>query len=336
MKNGGGNPASNMATSRRRICIGTATRNRPVMLQRLLSSYERLLIPDGVDLHFVVVENNEFASLDAAVAAFRTALPACSVCYEIEPRIGIVFARNRILELALSAGCELLTFVDDDEEVDSSWLVSLLKERDAWDLDIVGSPVRLAPLPDKSGIWSRLIWRGLDQFNRKREHAASMRRANGRASDILIPTGSWMGRLSFFESSGLRFDEQYSLSGGEDERLWLAAKKLGARTGWTPDALVFETIPAARLTMRYQFMASSNHAVIAFRAKLKSRPTTTIIRFPGSLAARLISLIYYTATLPVATGSSLVRIAWHSGALFGILRACFGGWSKHYQSVTGN
>ncbi len=145
-----------------------------------------------------------------------------------------------------------------------------------------------------------------------------------------------MGRLSFFRETSLRFDEHYALTGNEDGHLWLRAKKLGARTGWAPDAYAYETVPPERLALRYQFTRSRDYTVTAFRAKLRSRPTATIMRIPGSLAARILTLIYCTAALPFEAGHSLVRMAWTLGAMFGIFRACLGGSSTHYVTVAGN
>jgi glycosyltransferase involved in cell wall biosynthesis len=129
----------------RSICVGTITRHRPLMLQNLLRSYTQMDVPEGVRLHFIIVENNDWLTLQDIVEAFRGQMPQWPVQYSLEPRLGIAFARNRVLDCAIDAGIDLLTFADDDETVRPDWLIQLLAERDAFDLDIVGSPVRLAP-----------------------------------------------------------------------------------------------------------------------------------------------------------------------------------------------
>lgn len=55
----------------RLVCIGTATRNRPPMLYRLLASYEKLSIPPEIAVLFVIVENNPSPTLKGSVANFR-------------------------------------------------------------------------------------------------------------------------------------------------------------------------------------------------------------------------------------------------------------------------
>lgn len=60
---------------KRSICISTITRNRPFMLQNLLHSYAAMDVPHGADLHFLIVENNEIATLHDVIAQFRALVP---------------------------------------------------------------------------------------------------------------------------------------------------------------------------------------------------------------------------------------------------------------------
>ncbi len=213
----------------RRICVGTITRDRPVMLQNLLRSYVEMHVPEGTDLHFILVENNDKPTLHDIVEGFRKQLPQWTVQYEVEPRLGIAYARNRVLECALAAGGDLLTFADDDEAVAIDWLIELLAEKNASDLDIVGSPVRLARPPCDVSIWKRMIWSGMERANRN-SHARTLRTRNlGKADRIRIATGSWMGNLAFFRRTDLRFDNQLGLAGGEDWALWAEARKLRSK-----------------------------------------------------------------------------------------------------------
>ena len=125
-----GNPVSAETVRERSICVGTITRNRPLMLKNLFESYARMQVPAGTSIRFVVVENNDQPTLSDVVETFRKRLPQSTVQYEVEPRLGIAFARNRVLDCALDAGDDLLTFADDDETVEPDWLVQLLAERD--------------------------------------------------------------------------------------------------------------------------------------------------------------------------------------------------------------
>ncbi|QND51885.1 glycosyltransferase [Phyllobacterium sp. 628] len=320
----------------RRICIGTVTRNRPLMLKELLQSYAEMLVPEDVRLHFVIVENNDEPTLTDIVAAFRQRVPQWTVQYEVEPRLGIAFARNRVLECALDAGNDLLTFADDDEFVASDWLIELLTERDSADLDIVGSPVRVALPALDASYWEKLVWSGMDRRNRRGEIKALYSRSLGQVDRIRIATGSWMGNLAFFRRTGLRFDNGLALAGGEDWRLWADARKLDAKTGWTPHAVAYETVPLDRLSLEYQYRRSRDNTVVALKAKLKKRRIMTLLRLPGSFIGRTISLFFYVAAIPFTRGETLVRAILCVGSMAGLALAVFGRDSSHYNRISGS
>ncbi|MFD9900339.1 glycosyltransferase [Mesorhizobium sp. NPDC059025] len=321
---------------KRSICIGTVTRGRPLMLENLLSSYATMRIPGGVHLRFVIVENNDTPTLRETMESFRERLPQSSIQYELEPRLGIAFARNRVLDCALEAGDHLLTFADDDEVVDPAWLIQLLAERDASNLDIVGSPVRIAPHAPDASLWQKLIWSGIHGLNKKGEAKATRLRNRKRADQIQIGTGSWMGNLSFFRRTMLRFDNALGLSGGEDGVLWLEAKSLGAMTGWTPHAVAYETIPSERLGLVYQYRRSRDEAIVKFGTKIKKREKGVVPRLAGSLAGRVSYLLVCVVTLPFKPGMMLVRGARCVGGITGIIQACMGHPSHHYRRIAGS
>lgn len=323
-------------SSRRRICIGTITRGRPMMLRDLLASYVEMHVPENVYLHFIIVENNDSPTLQDVVAEFGGQMPQWTIQYEVEPRLGIAFARNHVLENALAANGDLLTFADDDEVVAADWLVQLLVERDSSNLDILGSPVRFAPPPLDISVWKRAIWSGMNKVNRTGEAKALRSHSTGKSHHIRLATGSWMGNLDFFRRTGLRFDNSLGLAGGEDWQLWLEARRLGANTGWAPHAIVFETVPADRLTLHYQYRRSRDHSIIALRRKLQSNPMMTSVHLAGAITGRLARLLFYVLAAPFTGGKTLVRAAACLGSIVGLMQACLGKASSHYERVHGS
>jgi glycosyltransferase involved in cell wall biosynthesis len=323
-----------MTSSSRIICVGTVTRNRPIMLLALLNSYAAMQTPDDTQLQFVVVENNADPTITEIIERFRKSVPDCPVQYETEPRLGISFARNRVLNIAIANGCDLLTFADDDETVQPDWLVQLLAERDLGDFDIVGGPVRMAPSINAAR-WNRMIWNALNKHLLCHEMASRAIRKGEKAGELRIATGNWLGNLGFFRKSQLRFDENFGLNGGEDWWLYHDAKKMGAKTSWAPYAIAYETVPTERLTLSYYFKRSRNHCTIETRIKFHKRRLKMLWRLPASIIARLLKLLVQLGMLPFTPGSSLVKIANYLGSIVGILQAFTPFHSPHYRKTTG-
>ncbi len=321
-------------SAERTICVGTVTRDRPEMLSWLLQSYLRLMVPDGVHLHFIVVENNRVPTIDQAIQTFREQIPQSSVHYELETRPGIAFARNRVLEVALAAGGDILTFVDDDEMVEDDWLVQLLCRRDSQDFDIIASPVRLAPPPINASFWNRLVWSGMDRINRNGEARSVRMLKRGNAGQIKLATGSWMAKLDFFRRTELRFDNSLALAGGEDWQLWNDALKLGAHTSWTPLPIAYETVPIDRLTLRYQYRRSRDHSSISVRGA-QARPQS-VLKVLTSILGRLWILVFCVIAAPLTRGRTLVRAAASFGSIVGLLRRWLGHPSLHYRRISGS
>jgi glycosyltransferase involved in cell wall biosynthesis len=305
------------------------------MLLNLLKSYSRMNVPDGVRLHFIIIENNETASLDQAVESFREQVPGSTVQYELETRLGIAFARNQALEAALAAGGDILTFADDDETVEEDWLAQLLAARDAQDCDIVASPVRLAPPPASASSWNRMIWSGMNRINRNSEAKSIRLLEMGKAKQIKLATGSWMGKLEFFRRTGLRFDNTLGLAGGEDWQLWTDALKLGAHTTWTPHAICYETVPVERLTLRYQYRRSRDHSSILIERRNSRDSKTGSLQMFASILGRAWTLSYCIFAAPLTGGRTLVRAASCLGSIVGLLRGRLGYTSPHYQTTDG-
>ncbi len=304
------------------------------MLERLFESLAAMTAPDDVRISFVVVENNGFKTLDLPLR--KIAASAGDVAYLLEPRIGISHARNRALRYAMERGFDLLAFVDDDEWVRADWLARLLAAQRRGGLDLVGSPVRPVPLDGRLSPLQAVVWSGMRRNQMRAERKCLKKVQRGEAGSIKIATGSWLGRLDFFRETELAFDPRFGLSGGEDWALWAEAKAKGARTGWAPDAIVHEMVPACRLTLAYQFRRSRDHAITQFRALHRADPQRALRRFPSKLLSRSFKLVVALASIPLRGGQAIVNAARETGALVGLAQARLGKPPPlHYATTTG-
>jgi len=317
------------------IIIATITRNRPIMIRQLYKSIASLELPPGHCIDFLIIENNSTSTSFDWLNDIRSSLKNRTVTYLLETNIGISSARNRALEYALQNQSELLVFVDDDEQVAADWFLELLREQQRLDLDIVGSSVRPVPAKPNLNPWKKLIWSGIEANNLKAEKRARRKWNENKADTIKIATGSWLGRMEFFRRTGLRFDSRIGLAGGEDWNLWLQAKELGAKTGWAPDAIVYETVPDCRISLAYHFRRNRAHNATEFGAQYRKSPRRALLQFPTKLLSRIWKLFASICMLPFMGGQALISMAMALGAIVGLIGALFGISSKHYVNTTG-
>ncbi|MCL7997635.1 glycosyltransferase [Brucella sp. 21LCYQ03] len=320
----------------RHICISIITRNRPKMLCNLFSSLASIQKPNNANVSFLIVENNISPTLCESIKDFRLLMPDSHIDYIVESVLGISSARNRALNHAIEHDFDFLVYVDDDEFVESDWLVKLLAERDRLDLDIVGSPVRPRPFDENLTILQRLVWSGIERSGYKSERKCQQKCATGRGDSIKVATGSWMGRLDFFRKNNLRFDSHFGLTGGEDWNLWAKAKSLGAKTGWACDAIVYETVPSSRLTLSYHYRRNRDHNITEFGARYRENPNKTLKKLPVKIAGRAVKFLGASLSIPFRGGHGLVSSATALGGLVGLIQGCFGKNSMHYANTTGH
>lgn len=288
-----------------------------------------------MNIVFLVVENNSAPSLELEVKKFRLQMTNDQIEYLLEPTLGISAARNRALDYALGNGFDFLVYVDDDEIVDRDWLVQLCKERDRLDLDIVGSPVRPTANVSELSLWQKVILSGLQRAESRSEERNKLKCSQGKSEGIKVATGSWLGRLDFFRSTGLRFEAHFGLTGGEDWQLYARAKSLGAKTGWACDAIVYETVPLARLKLSYYYRRDRDHNITEFGARYRTAPRQTLQQLPLRLIGRLLRLIAAILSFPFRGPYGLVATAKAAGGFVGLLQGALGKSTMHYANTTG-
>ena len=158
----------------------------------------------------------------------------------------------------------LLAFIDDDEIAAPGWLAGLLRAQARTGADAVLGPVD-ARYDDGAPAWmrkanlhaTRPVWVG-DEIR------------TGYTGNVLIDRTS-------AAVQGQRFDLSLGRTGGEDTAFFSAVHKAGGRIAYAADALVEETVPAARLRLgwlaRRKFRMGQTHASVLLTSRGQSRWT---------------------------------------------------------------
>ena len=224
-------------STRRRVRVVVATRDRPEMLAKCLDS---LLVQDHPDFEIVVVDNAPATGATRALIAERYAQ---RVRYLHEPRPGLANAHNRgIADL----GTEIVAFTDDDVIADRAWLGTITAPFEESDkIGCVTGAIVPAELETRAQYWTELHGGFLKGNRRQTFDLAENRPANPLFPYAVGQVGS--GANMAFSRAGLAaiggFDPALGAGttarGGDDLAGFLDILKQGFQIVYTPDALVW-------------------------------------------------------------------------------------------------
>ena len=218
------------------VSIVIPTQRRPDGLRTAARSVFRQVGVGQASLELIVCDNDRESSAREPVEALAGCAPM-PVVYVHEPRPGVASARNAALTVARG---ELIAFLDDDEEASEGWLAALLDARERYGADVVFGPVR-GRAPGAAAYLRPYLERF---FSREGPTEAG-------PIDHYYGCGDSLVRRSALPDPHTPFREVRNHTGGEDDLLFGAMKRAGARFAWAPNAWVWEDPVPERLRLAY-------------------------------------------------------------------------------------
>lgn len=229
-----------------RIDVIIATYNRCGLLRVALDSLLKAHVPPGLDITFVVVDNNSTDDTRDVVETYETKFNG-RLRYLFEPSSGKSYALNT--GIAGTNG-DLIGMIDDDEQVDERWFVVVHEWFSQRDIDFIGGPYKPnweieAPrwLPtDCPGVIGIV-----DEVHEVRTFGVDYMG--------MLMGGNAIIRRSIFERVGPystqlgRTDKK--LLSCEDEDFYQRLLASGARGKYVPNLIIYHYIPASRLKKSY-------------------------------------------------------------------------------------
>ena len=253
------------------ILIGLCTYHRPTCLKRAMISVRDLEIPQGVRLELIIVDNSKEGSAQYLVQHFAETWNLI-IHFRHEPRQGVPFARNRVLDFALDIGStdqqpQCIAFFDDDEKLDSQWLIkhlsyyTFLRRNSRTELILVltGPVYRL--LPEEAPEWSRKA-----RVFKSPQFASGTQRQWAATNNVFFDIG-------LIREKGLRFDPSLSFCSGDDQLFFMQASQEGAKIVWVNEAIVRETIGRERATWEWVLKRNYGHGSNGFLIYSKLFPS---------------------------------------------------------------
>ncbi|MCY7376316.1 MAG: glycosyltransferase, partial [Pyrinomonadaceae bacterium] len=220
------------------------TFNRDQSLKKTLLSLAAAKLPENFEVQITVVDNNSTDDTRRTVEAIMPQFTDIKLEYLFEKKQGRSFALNAGIN---SADGDILSGIDDDEEVKENWFVEVEKIfRERWEqIDYVGGkllpnwetapPAWVEPLKD--GVICRRDY-GDEEW------------VYGRTTPM-ITGGHGIFKTSVFKEIGL-YDENVGAKGkgfisGENEILYDQLLTTGKRGIYNPKLIIYHYVPAYRL-----------------------------------------------------------------------------------------
>jgi succinoglycan biosynthesis protein ExoM len=181
------------------------------------------------------------------------------------------------------------------------------------------------------GLVGRAMFRGLEGRRRQLARKARKRIEEGSEDKIMIATNNWLLDLRWARRTGLRFDEGLRYTGGSDSVFFWTARRMGIKSGWCERAVVYETVPAERLTYGYQCGRAIDQAINAQRRRYPKLGARALARIVASAGWKLVMGSLALLAAPVTGGRTLLASARWIGGGLGRIRAVLGGRSDLYK-----
>jgi glycosyltransferase involved in cell wall biosynthesis len=287
-------PAPARRTDHIAVCI--CTYKRPLLLGRLLTDLNRQQTGGLFSFSIVVADNDDARSAESTVARMRLE-SAVPIDYCVEPRRNIALARNKVLENATG---DFLALIDDDEFPAPAWLLTLYNNCMEYQVDGVLGPVR-RHFDETPPAW----------FLKSRIYDRKVNPTGERVGWEKSRTGNVLLKRRVMADDPAPFRPQFRA--GEDQDFFRRKIEEGFRFVWSAEAVVFETIPAARWKKSYILRKAMIQGATA-----ALQPNCGAVNIIKSLIAVPLYLLVLPFTLlgglrPFMT--LMVKICDHSGKL---------------------
>ncbi|QCT34028.1 glycosyltransferase family 2 protein [Actinomyces sp. oral taxon 171] len=178
---------------------------------------------------------------------------AVGLRYVVEERPGVAAVRNRALDE--TGGRDLLVFIDDDEDPEPGWLAALVGLWASTGCQAVAGPV-IPVYEVEPEAWVRQ-----GEFFVRRTWPTGTVRPVAASNCLLLDLG-------FVRRAGLRFDEAFGATGGEDTLFTRRLSAAGGVIRWCDEARVRDHVPASRLTRPWILRRQRSHAATSVRVEL--------------------------------------------------------------------
>jgi succinoglycan biosynthesis protein ExoM len=307
------------------ILLGICTYLRPNMLAVLLQSIARQTIFNTNEKVSILVVDNDISRSAERVFNENKINFSCDMNYVVVPDRGIPNARNAVLDYALRKDCKYIAFIDDDEVACADWLLSLYKAILGANYDVVQGPV-MKILPPDAPKWA------IAESKKSQLRPEGITKKTPATNNVIFST-----KIATHDSK-IKFSSDFALSGGSDIDFFSKARSLGFVFAWTNNAVVYESVPKSRLTLRWQFLRS--YRVGAANTFITIRQSGVICAVKRHVPKAFLRIafgppIFLFAALTKMEVLKITSLRW-VGSAMGLLTGFTGKLFNEYKKIHGN
>ncbi len=278
-----------------KIAVGVITQRRPQQFAALLAKLAEQNTPAGMELHFIFVENDSAISVQPSVDRFKSALSSTggNVHLELEPEIGISFARNRVLDIAKRLDMDWLALVDDDDlPTNKDWVCRLYQGCKNQGLT-AGYGVNVYPDSRKPSK-HRLLHQG---------------------SNVIF-------EMAFLRKNGIRYNVHLPV--GEDVQFGLECIAKGASANVIADAIVQIGGRERFDDARFRFRRAMDEGMVKYGLHFRHLHVSNFhpIRTPAGVMFKLLTAVLNLLLAALFVPKAKIRAARHAGIVAGAVKGC--------------
>ncbi|MDY0222949.1 MAG: glycosyltransferase [Desulfobacterium sp.] len=244
------------------VTIAICTYNRANLLAQTLESFINIKIPENIEYHFLIINNNSSDNTEEIIKTYSKKLPLETYS---ETKPGSANARNAVLEYARG---DYVLCTDDDVQVDKNFLLSFVDCVKKYPDHVVFSGLiepwfEVVPDPDLARAFPLLSTGFTPQ---------DINIQPGPCFKDVIVYGVNMG-FNLSAAEGVKYDTNLGVSGKnfgcmeDSDFVDRVNKKNRSKSVWCPDMKIKHFIPVERTTKKYLTKLYTDRTASLFRKK---------------------------------------------------------------------
>ena len=259
------------------ICIPTYNRNESLI--DCLTSIKKLKNNNSFKIKVLIVDNSINNNSHEIIKRLNKK-PIIKIYQAHEKKRGIVFARNKCLQISRKLKPDYVAFIDDDCTIDKNWLKNIFKLLNKINADVITGPQ---------------LYKGQNENNSmflfEKKYKKKLLKVNWAASNNVFFKFNILR-----QEKNIKFDKNLNKFGiGEDQLFFSIINKIGYKIYWSQNVIVTEKIHQHRTSINWVKERSKRLGILGhyLDIKIHGKVIGYFINYLKSLFLFFLSIFIY-------------------------------------------